>query len=147
MTNSPIIAMLSSIIKDSKLYLDKPYIKIAWNGKEGILINHFKGFATYEEIVEIGNRILEAVEIEKARKVLYDARGIEIIDDNSRKYIVEDFTQQMVAAGVEYAGTIFPQDIFARDSIHQIRDSLHYLNDVNQFFGSVTKALEWLRSM
>jgi len=139
--------MLSSIIKDSKLYLDKPYIKIAWNGKESILINHFRGFATYEEISEIGIRILQAVEIEKAKKVLYDARGLEILDDKSRTYIVEDFAQLMADAGVEYAATVFPQDVFARDSISQIRDSLKYLSDVNQFFGSVTKALEWLRSM
>lgn len=139
--------MLSSIIKDSKLYLDKPYIKIAWNGKQGILINHFRGFATYEEITEIGIRILQAVEIEKAKKILYDARGLEILDDKSRSYIVGDFTQQMADAGVDYAATILPQDIFARDSMDRIQNSLRYLNEVNQFFGSVTKALEWLRSM
>jgi len=139
--------MLSSIIKDSKLYLDKPYIKVAWNQKEGILINHFKGFATYEEIVEIGKRIIEAVKIEKVRKVLYDARGLEIIDDTSRNHIINDFTRQMVEAGVLYAATVLPQDAFARSTMGQIEQSLKYMDEVNRFFQSVTQALEWLRSM
>ncbi|MEQ9423279.1 MAG: hypothetical protein RJQ09_02590 [Cyclobacteriaceae bacterium] len=139
--------MLSSIIKDSKLYLDKPYIKIAWNAKEGILINHFRGFATHEEIVEIGKRIVEAVKIEKANKILYDARGLEIIDDISRNYIVAEFTNDISKAGVVYAATVLPEDIFAKGSMGRIKDSLKHLDDVNQFFSSVTKALEWLRSM
>ena len=139
--------MLSAIIKESKLYLDKPYIKVAWNQKEGILINHFRGFATYEEIQEIGKRIIEAVKIEKATKVLYDARGLEIIDDISRDYIVKDFTHQMANAGVLYAATVLPEDVFARSTMDQIMASLSYLNEVNQYFHSITKALEWLRSM
>ena len=140
--------MLSAIIKDSKLYLDKPYIKVAWNEKEGILINHFRGFATHEEIVEIGKRIIEAVRTEKATKFLYDARGLEIIDDISRDYIIRDFTHEMVVkAGVLYAATVLPEDIFSRSTMGQIQESLKYLDEVNQYFQSVTKALEWLRSM
>lgn len=139
--------MLAAIIKDSKLYLDKPYIKVAWNPKEGIVINHFKGFATYEEIVEIGKRIIEAVVTEKAKKILYDARGLEILDDNSREYIVRDFARQIGESGVLYAATIFPDDVFARSTVGQIEHSLRYLNDVNRYFPSVTKALGWLRSM
>jgi len=139
--------MLSAIIKDSKLYLDKPYIKIAWNSKEGILINHFEGFATHDEVVEIGKRIIEAVEIEKVKKVLYDARGLEIMDDNSREYIIKDFAYQIGESGVLYAATVLPEDVFARGTMSQIEESLRYLNDVNRYFPSVTKALGWLRSM
>ena len=125
----------------------KPYIKVAWNEKEGILINHFKGFATHDEIVQIGTRIIEAVVIEKATKILYDARGLEILDDNSREYIIRDFARQVGDSGVLYAATVLPEDVFARSTMGQIEESLRYLNDVNRYFPSVVKALEWLRSM
>lgn len=139
--------MLSAIIKDSKLYLDKPYIKIAWSIKEGIMINHFRGFATHEEIVEIGKRIIEAVKIEKAKKILYDARGLEILDDNSREYIIKDFTRQIGDSGVQYAATVLPEDVFAKSTMGQIEESLSHLNDINRYFPSINKAVDWLRSV
>ena len=139
--------MLSAIIKDSKLYLDKPYIKIAWSNKEGIMINHFRGFATHEEIVEIGKRIIEAVKIEKAKKILYDARGLEILDDNSKEYIIKDFTRQVGETGVQFAATVFPDDVFAKSTMGHIEQSLTHLNDVNRYFPSINKAVDWLRSV
>ena len=53
------------------------------------------------------------VSFEGAKKVLYDARQIEMLDENSKNYISGDFTHEMIKSGVKYAAAVFPEDIFA----------------------------------
>lgn len=135
------------IPKNAKVYLDKPYVKIFWDPAGQILASLWNGFSTFDEISVIGQRILDAVSFEKAEKVLYDARYIEVLDDESQLYISNKFTKDMVRAGVKYAATVLPEDAFAKFSVDNIQKTITDNHEacVN-YFRSFKQAMEWLES-
>ena len=133
---------------ESKIYLNKPYVQLFWNPIDHILTNRWTGFCTSEEILAVGNRILDAVAFEKAQKVLYDAKQIEMLDESSQKYISGNFAYEMVGAGVKFAATVFPEDVLAKFSINDIQKKLGKFNTSStiNFFNSVNGAYNWLKT-
>ena len=139
-----------NIPKKAKIYLNKPYVQVYWNIAARVLTSRWSGFCTFDEIKAIGKRIVDAVIFEKAKKVLYDAREIEILDESSQKYIAEEFTKQMIDAGISYSATVFPDDVFAKFSIddiqgHQTSSNISSSSN-NKYFHSVDEAITWLNS-
>lgn len=136
-----------AIPKNAKIYLDKPYVKVFWDPSTKVLSSVWKGFATFVEISSIGFRILDAVIFEKATKVLYDAREMEILDNDSEKYISGVFTKEMLGAGVKYAAVVLPEDVFAKYSIDNIQQTIiSNKNACVNYFNSLPKALKWLEN-
>ena len=130
---------------NAKVYLDKPYVKVFWNPTTKVLSSIWKGFSTYDEISAIARRILDAVTFEKATKILYDARELEILDNDSEKYISGAFTKEMVGAGVKYAAAVLPEDSFAQSSIDSIKQTIvHNKKATVNYFKSLPKAVSWL---
>lgn len=138
---------VSSLVNVAKIHMDKPYIKIGFNRRENILFNIWDGFASHEEVLEIGQRTIDAAIFEKATKVLFDSRHMEVLDDASHRYISTEFTREMLNVGVLYAATVLPEDIFAKQSIKQIK---HYQENAGvghaHYFSSLQKAFDWLKS-
>lgn len=135
------------IPKESKVYLNKPYVQVFWNPINKILTSRWTGFCTYDEIKAVAQRIIDAVTFEGARKVLYDAREIEVLDEKSQKYIAGDFTKEMIKVGIEYSATVSPTDIFAKFSLDDIQSSIKIPEaSHNKFFQSVEDAFQWLQS-
>ena len=136
-----------NIPPDAKIYLNKPYVQLFWNPVDRILTSRWSGFCTTEEIRAVGKRILDAVTFEKAEKVLYDARRIEMLDEESQNYISGQFAHEMVGSGVKYAATVFPNDVLAKFSIDDIQKNLQkYNGSTISFFNSVWSACEWLKT-
>lgn len=139
---------IASLLKESKTYLDKPYIKVSWHPGLNLIIHDWKGFATFEEILVVGQRTLSAVQMEHATKVLYDTRGMEALDDRSTMYVAGEFTMKMIRAGIHYSATIMPADPFAQYSIESIKDRMErHLPDRVKYFETARTALRWLASM
>ena len=135
------------IPKDSKVYLNKPYVQVFWSPINRILTSRWTGFCTYDEIKAVAQRIIDAVTLEGARKVLYDAREIEVLDEDSQKYIAGDFTKEMIKVGIEYSATVSPTDVFAKFSMDDIQNSIKIPEaSHNKFFQSVEEAFQWLQS-
>lgn len=135
------------IPKDSKVYLKKPYVQVFWSPINRILTSRWTGFCTYDEIKAVAQRIIDAVTLEGARKVLYDAREIEVLDEDSQKYIAGDFTKEMIKVGIEYSATVSPTDVFAKFSMDDIQNSIKIPEaSHNKFFQSVEEAFQWLQS-
>ena len=136
-----------TIPENAKVYLDKPYVKVFWDSSSKVLASVWKGFSTFDEISSIGFRILDAVIFEKATKVLYDAREMEILDNDSEKYIGGVFTKEMVGAGVKYAAVVLPEDVFAKYSIDNIQQTIisNKKASVN-YFKSLSMAIKWLEN-
>ncbi|MDW3211071.1 MAG: hypothetical protein R8N23_14435 [Reichenbachiella sp.] len=135
------------IPKDSKVYLNKPYVQVFWSPINKILTSRWTGFCTYDEIKAVAQRIIDAVTFEGARKVLYDAREIEVLDENSQRYIAGDFTKEMIKVGIEYSATVSPLDVFAKFSVDDIQNTIKIPEaSHNKFFQSVDEAFDWLKS-
>lgn len=135
------------IPKDSKVYLNKPYVQVFWSPLSKILTSRWTGFCTHDEIKAVAQRIIDAVLFEGARKVLYDAREIEVLDENSQKYIAGNFTKEMIKVGIEYSATVLPVDIFAKFSVDDIQSSIKIPEaSHNRFFQNIDDASDWLKS-
>lgn len=136
---------IAALLKDSKIYLDKPYIKVAYHPQLNIIVHSWNGFSSYNEIQEVGKRTLEAVLKERATRVLYDTRGLEVLDDKSRNYISIEFTIKMIRAGINFSATIMPEDPFAQFSIEEMRHRMErHLPGRIKYFTTVNKAIDWL---
>ncbi|PIB34832.1 hypothetical protein BFP72_05145 [Reichenbachiella sp. 5M10] len=130
----------------SKLYLDKPYVKVFWNPEDRVLTSQWSGFCSFAEIKAVGERILDAVIFEQVEKVLYDAREIEVLDDESQKYISGTFTKDMISSGVKFSATVLPDDVFAKFSIDGIHQKLAHQRISNfEYFQSLSHAFLWLK--
>lgn len=141
------MSAVSNIPENAKIYLNKPYVQLYWDPSTRILTSHWSGFCTFDEIVAVGKRILDAVTFEHAEKVLYDARDIEVLDDQSQRYISGDFTRAMVNSGVKYAATVFPEDVFAKFSIDDIKENLSSNRGTSiNYFNTISTAFNWLQS-
>lgn len=139
--------VISQILKNSKIYMNKPYIKVGYNISNQFVFNLWSGFATYEEVLEIGNRTIDTCLAERAQRVLFDSRYMEVLDEPSRNYISNVFTEKMTKIGVKYAATVLPEDVFAIQSMEDIKDRLSEEKNVKvKYFTSTTKAVSWLRS-
>ncbi|MEO9804703.1 MAG: hypothetical protein ABJF04_15710 [Reichenbachiella sp.] len=135
------------IPKNSKVYLNKPYVQVFWNPLNKILTSRWTGFCTYDEIKAVAQRIIDAVTFEGARKVLYDAREIEVLDEDSQRFIAGDFTKEMIKVGIEYSATVSPTDTFAKFSLDDIQSSIKIPEaSNNKFFKTVDDAFDWLKS-
>ncbi|WP_420581164.1 hypothetical protein [Reichenbachiella sp.] len=135
------------IPKDSKVYLNKPYVQVFWSPINKILTSRWIGFCTFDEIKAVAQRIIDAVTFEGARKVLYDAREIEVLDEESQKYIAGDFTKEMIKVGIEYSATVSPLDVFAKFSVDDIQNTIKIPEaSHNKFFQDVEEAFDWLKS-
>lgn len=136
---------IATLLRESKTYLDKPYIKVAWHPQLNMIVHNWKGFATFEEVQEVGHRTLAAVQLEHAQKVLYDTRGMEVLDDRSRSYIAGEFTIKMIRAGIHYSATITPEDPFAQYSILAIKERMErHLPERVKYFAAFNQAVDWL---
>ena len=127
------------------IYLDKPYVKLFYDKSNEVLMCVFKGFSTVEEVEAICIRMLQAVNIESAKKVLYDTRLLEVLDEVSEKYISTTYTSKIIEAGVKYSATVIPKDIFAQlsvDNIQKRHSKFEYRGIF--YFESFSKALKWL---
>lgn len=136
----------SALPKNAKIYLDKPYVQLFWNPSIEAVICRWTGFCTYEEITGVALRVMDVVLFERAKKVLYDATDMEVLEEESQLFISGAFTRQMIEAGVEYSATVFPKDIFAKFSVDDIRKSMPTLKKSrNLTFDSTQSALAWLK--
>ncbi|MEP2023128.1 MAG: hypothetical protein ABJH98_10515 [Reichenbachiella sp.] len=133
------------IPKNSKVYLNKPYVQVFWSPINKILTSRWTGFCTYDEIKAVAQRIIDAVTFEGAKKVLYDAREIEVLDENSQRFIAGEFTKEMIKVGIEYSATVSPVDIFAKFSLDDIQSSIKIPEAThNRFFQNMDEAINWL---
>ena len=133
------------IPRGAKIYLDKSYVKIYYDSSTCILTSIWKGFTTFDEIKEISKRILEAISIERACKVMYDTSQLEPLDQESADFISTDFTQQMKKAGVKYSAAVIPKDEFAKSSMDEIQKTQISNSNNALYFTSMSKALRWLK--
>ena len=141
------MSALIEIPKNHKIYLNKPYVQVFWNPLNKILTSRWTGFCTYEEIKAVAQRIIDAATFEGASKVLYDAREIEVLDEDSQHYIAGDFTKEMIKAGIEYSATVSPNDVFAKFSVDDIQNSIKIPESSNnKFFQNEEEAFNWLQS-
>jgi len=137
-----------TLLRESKMYLVKPYIKVGWHEPSGTIVHCWNGFATFEEILEVGKRTLSAVQQQHATKVLYDTRAMEVLDDRSRDYISGSFTIQMIRAGIHYSATVMPEDPFAQHSIQVIKERMErHLPERVKYFKTFNKAVDWLSGL
>ncbi|MEM7549314.1 MAG: hypothetical protein AAF363_06565 [Bacteroidota bacterium] len=135
-------------IKRSNLYFDKPYVKIAWNKQDELLVSYWMGFFTKEEIVAAGNRTIQVARIENAHKILYDASEMEILDPASQKFISGEFTRQMIEAGIEYSAAVVPDDVLAKSSVNQIKELMGQpIKSRSKYFDSFDQAYKWLKKI
>ena len=133
-------------IGKSDLYFDKSYVKIAWNNKDKIIVSYWLGFFSKEEIIAAGNRTIQVARIENAKKILYDASNMEILDPASQLFISGEFTRQLVEAGIQYSATVLPKDSLARSSVNHIKElTEEKIQPRTVYFDNFSKALSWLR--
>ncbi|GEM_PF-4591659 len=138
---------MRSLLTKAKYYLDKPYIKVGYDPSSGILFNVWNGFASYEEILQIGERTLEAALFEKPRKALFDTRNMEVLDEPSQRYVSQEFARQLRDAGIKFTATVVPEDEFAKTSVDRIKNAIlpGAVTEV-RYFKQLGAATKWLGS-
>ena len=117
-----------------------------WDHKTKILTSRWSGFCTHDEILAVGQRIIDVVHIEGTSRILYDARGLEVLDTSSQRYITGKFTIDLMEAGVRVAAVVLPYDLFAQFTVDDIQKKLaqHGGAFVN-YFKDVESAVDWLK--
>ena len=86
---------MKTLFAKAKYYLDKHYIKVGYDPLSGILFNIWNGFASYEEVMQIGQRTIEAALFERPKKALFDTRHMEVLDEASQQYVSHDFAKKL----------------------------------------------------
>lgn len=136
---------MKTLLSKAKYYLDKPYITIGYDPVTGILFNIWNGFASFEEVLQIGKRTLEAALFEKPTKVLFDTRNMEVLDEESQQYVSNEFAKQMRDIGIKFSATVLPEDVFAQHSVDRIKNALLYGASTEvKYFKEISAAVKWL---
>lgn len=127
-----------------RIFIDRPYVQVRYDESNKILYSVWQGFATADEFLGIGERLIELVSKENIHKVLYNTLEIELIDDFSQAFISGAFTRKMIIAGIQYSATVLPKDDLALESLDHIRELTHAPDANNRFFSSLEEAEHWL---
>ena len=138
---------MRALLTKAKYYLDKPYIKVGYDPSSGILFNIWNGFASYDEVLHIGERTLEAALFERPKKALFDTSNMEVLDERSQHYITNEFAQKLRESGIMYTATVIPEDEFAQTSVDRIKDAIapKAVTEV-RYFKKLSSAVKWLNS-
>lgn len=131
---------------NARIYIDLPYVKVASHPGWGILFTYWSGFASYEDFVNIGERVSEIISKDQLEKILFDTRELEVIDDYSQAFISGDYTREMIRQGVRFAATVLPTDPIARESLMNIEHTVPVSEDYNNYFDTAEEAIGWLLS-
>ncbi len=136
---------MKTLLGQAKYYLDKPYIKVGFDPLSGILFNIWNGFASFEEVLQIGKRTLDAALFEKPTKALFDTRNMEVLDERSQQYVSTEFARQMREVGIKFTATVLPEDEFAKHSVDRIKEALLTTATTEvKYFEKAGAAVKWL---
>jgi hypothetical protein len=135
------------LLNQAKYYLDKPYIKVGYDPVSGVLFNIWNGFASFSEVLQIGQRTLEAALFEKPSKMLFDTRNMEVLDEESQQYVSNEFARQMRDIGIKFTATVLPEDEFAQYSVDRIKNAIFTGTSTEiRYFQQISSAIKWLKS-
>lgn len=138
---------MKALLSQAKYYLDKPYIKVGFDPLSGILFNIWNGFASFEEVLQVGKRTLDAALFEKPTKVLFDTRHMEVLDEESQQYVSNEFAKQMREVGIKFTATVLPEDVFAQHSVDRIKEAILTTATTEvKYFNKIDAAVKWLNT-
>lgn len=83
-----------------EILIDAPWLLMTWDGSHRCVIAVWKGFATYSEFTGAWMRALETVVGRKADAMVHDARKLESVTDEDRRWLRETWAPLAAGAGV-----------------------------------------------
>ena len=138
---------MKTLLAQAKYYLDKPYITVGYDSVSGILFSIWNGFASFDEVLQISQRTLEAALFEKPTKMLFDTRNMEVLDEESQQYVSHEFSRKMRDLGIKFTAAVLPEDEFAQNSMDRIKNQIFTGTSTEiKYFGEMSAALKWLKS-
>lgn len=124
--------------------IDAPWLLMSWDGSHRCVIAVWKAFATHSEFQGAWMKALEAVVARKADGMVHDARKLESVNDEDRRWLRQTWAPLAVAAGFKrLAAVAAPYGLarFAIDEMHS--ESRNPILDW-RVFTTMSDALEWI---
>lgn len=101
-------------------------------------------FASGAAFREGANALLEYFRRADTDKVLVDSGGIEAHDDEDQRWLEEEWTPEMIEAGMEYNCVVHPEGVIAEMDVEELMEQLEDLPYEAHWTSDEAEARQWL---
>lgn len=128
------------------VYYESPQAKISWNEAVKAVIFEWKGFAQGEQYRTPINKILELVVQKQSKKVLYDCRKMSVVSQDDQSWLLQDWYNRSIEAGLKYSAIVLPEKVIAKSSVNRIVSAVDSSNPSEEFT-DMDEAIQWLSTV
>lgn len=129
----------------TELLLQQPNLMVEYNLAENWLYVNWRGFQSYDVVIDSCEKVLDVVLETGCSKMLNDNTQIEGIWSGAAKWVAQDWFPRMHAAGLDRFAWVYPPSTFSRQSANK---ALQFMDDHSfiRTFNNIEAASDWLRS-
>jgi hypothetical protein len=133
--------------KDSKVYLDTPYVLVSWDGDGPWVFVKWKAWANSSEFKAAQEVLLLAVRENRAYRVLIDSTDRKVIAEEDQKWLVENWMPRAAAAGRRWTAIVLPTSALGRTIAENIDKHPPSRLATVEHFETVADAAAWLSTV
>lgn len=116
-----------------------------WDDDIEAVIYTWTDFASGERFREGANMILEYFRNNDVSKLIVDTSGINAHDDEDQKWLQEEWTPEMLEAGMECSCVVYPESAIAQMDRDRMQEQLDDFPYDALWTDSMEEAREWTR--
>ncbi|SDM33336.1 hypothetical protein SAMN05421823_112118 [Catalinimonas alkaloidigena] len=128
------------------ILFQKPYLTLELVESSGLLIQHWKGFATSQQFREGIEKSIEVFQKGKADKLISDTKEAAVVKREDTDWVANIATPKLVQHGLRGMAFVLPTSAFTKISVGNFQSRADEILKI-QNFDNLDKAKEWLNSI
>ena len=133
-----------SVGSPGDVYVDEPWLWIAWDRQHKCVHAEFKSFANSSEFRAGTTQILDLIRARKATAFITDNRKLEGVTDLDQLWLRDTWLPQAVAAGVKRIGVVVAPRGLGRVATEAVIGKFGQTAVETRMFESLPEAMNWV---
>jgi hypothetical protein len=133
------------------VYLDTPHVLVQWDSSTRCVVLEWRDFAYGDEYRTALDKVVHALEQNRANKLLSDSRRMKAIPQEDQEWLIKDWVPRAAKAGLKHLAIVLPKSALGQMTLQRLAqvgpDKRLVSNDGTSYFETVEDAKRWLRSL
>ncbi|HEV2028617.1 MAG TPA: hypothetical protein VGS16_08820 [Candidatus Dormibacteraeota bacterium] len=124
--------------------MDEPWLFMQWDHERRGILAEWKAFATSEEFRGALTKAIEVIRERRAVCFVNDTRKLELITDEDQRWILQTWTPQAVAAGLQRIAIVIAHSGLSKMAVETMFKDQATARVESRTFDSLPDAMQWV---
>lgn len=133
------------------VYLDTPNAFVHWDSATRCVVLEWRDFAYGDEYRAALNKVVEALEDNRATKMLSNSLRMKAISQEDQDWLIKDWVPRSAVAGLKHLAIVLPKSTLGQMTLQRLAkvgpDKRLVSSDGTSYFETVEDAKRWFRSL